>query len=78
MELILLHKGGSVCYVSSPCMKLPALLTVQPSILLVDTIDCAELVSQIETAIATRKPSLQQQLWKSYIQNVKAGSFIDR
>ena len=71
MELMILNKGGSICYIASPCMKYPAIITVQPSIVFVDAADCFDIVHQIETAIQSKKTSLQQQLWKTYIHNVQ-------
>ena len=67
---MILHKGGHICYVPNPILQLEVIQSLQPSILLVDEWNCSFIANTIIEGICLSKPSLQQQLWKTYIQNV--------
>ena len=78
LELMILHKGGHICYVPNPLLQLEVIQSLQPSILLVDELNCAFIANTIIEGMCLSKPSLQQQLWKTYIQNVIMLQYYNR
>lgn len=71
LELMVLRKGGRICYLSIPCERHHVISIIKPTIILADSVECEAICDSITHGIHTLVGSQQQHLWKCFIGNVE-------